>query len=131
MLFIIVTLIIIPCYGCNSENKASDINCATCEDKEIIKELKNELAIVRKDCFEHVGRVDTFYFELTTLYEGLNNISIMPCNVIPKEYRIDGLSVTISGKITNCLVLGGCSEPNIKLASFNIFELISIKNIEK
>jgi hypothetical protein len=106
------------------EYKVSE--CVSCDEKKVIKILNEEPAYLRKGCFEHVGRVDTFYFELINYYDGI--FSLFPCNEIPKEYRNEGMSVFISGNITNCQELGGCIEPNIKLAPINIFELTIIKD---
>jgi hypothetical protein len=112
-------------YGDAIEPTDND-DCASCEGKEILKVLTDEPAYIKKRCFEHLGRIDTFYFELVTHYEELRSPDIFPCNIIPEEYRKDGLPVKISGNITNCMVLGGCSEPNIKLETINVFELKSI-----
>ena len=101
---------------------------ASCENKKILKTLKDEPAIVRKHCFEHVGRVDTFFFELVNTHSDFFSLGgIFPCNEIPKQYREEGLSVYIGGNVTSCTVVGGCIEPNIKLASIPLFELQSIK----
>ena len=101
---------------------------ASCEDKVILKILNNEPAIVRKTCFEHVERVDTFFFELVNRHsEFFSNAGVFPTGEIPNQFRKEGLSVYISGNVTSCTVLGGCSEPNIKLASIPLLELKSIK----
>jgi hypothetical protein len=112
----------------NTDKPAVNADCASCEGKAILKVLTEEPAYIKKMCFEHLGRIDTFYFELVTHYEEFRSPVIFPCNIIPEEYRKDGLTVKISGHITNCMVLGGCSEPNIRLGTINVFELKSIKN---
>ena len=100
----------------------------SCEDKKILKILENEPAIVRKQCFEHVERVDTFFFELVNQYSEFFSIGgIFPVGEIPQQYRKEGLSVYIGGNVTSCTVLGGCSEPDIKLAAIPLFESKSIK----
>ena len=124
MVFFMVT-------GCGNSTM-SDIensDTASCENKQILKILNDEPAIVRKQCFEHVERVDTFYFELVNSHqdEFNNREAVFPLQEIPEQYRKEGLSVYISGNVTSCTVLGGCSEPNIKLASIPLFELKSIK----
>ena len=114
--------------GNSKMNDMENPDSTSCENKQILKILNGEPAIVRKQCFEHVGRVDTFYFELVNLYsEFFPNGYVFPTSEIPEQYRKEGLSVYISGNVTSCVVLGGCSEPNIRLASIHLFELKSIK----
>ena len=116
--------------GCGN-SKMSDIedsDSASCENKMILKVLNEEPAIVRKSCFDHVGRVDAFYFELVNQHsEFFSGVGVFPAGEIPQQYRKEGLSVYISGNVTSCNVGGGCSEPNIKLAYIHLFELKSIK----
>jgi hypothetical protein len=113
-----------------------DVIYTPCVDKQTVKELDNEPATVRRNnVFQteeseisikiEAASIDTFAFELQNNYE-----DVMPCPVIsrypvPEKYRIDGLNVTISGKITNCHVL--LSSPNARYTPQNIFELTSIK----
>ena len=99
----------------------------SCEDKRIIKVLEDEPVFVRKRCFDHVGRTDAFCFELVNRHFDLSGSSLFPFEVIPKQYRKEGLSVYISGNVISCMVSGGCSEPNIRLAPIHLFELKSIK----
>jgi hypothetical protein len=119
-------------FGCGKQN-------ATCtcgeqysakngnEDKIILKVLKDEPVYVRKECFEYVGRVDTFFFELINHHSEFPQVSILPVDEIPEQFREEGLSVYISGNVTNCIVAGGCIEPYFRLASIYLFELESIK----
>jgi hypothetical protein len=103
------------------------LNQPNCEEKIILKELKDEPAIIRERCFDHVGKVDAFAFELADKYPELHSLSVVPFGEIPKEYRKEGLSVYISGSVTSCSVINGCSAPNIRLGAINLFELKSIK----
>ena len=126
---VILCVVFLMAWGCGSK-KMSDIegsDSISCENKKILKILNDEPAIVRKQCFEHVGRVDTFYFELVNRhFEFFSDVGVFPVGVIPQQYRKEGLSVYISGNVTSCYVLGGCSEPNIRVAFIPLFELKSI-----
>ena len=130
----IVCLLLFAALGCRNNIEDSgviDIDhfvCASCEDKEILKILNNEPAIVRKSCFDHVGRVDTFFFQLANHYpEFYASIGVFPAGEIPQQCRQEDLSVYISGNVTSCIVGGGCSQPNIKIGYIHLFELTSIK----
>ena len=113
--------------GCGN-TKLSDDSSVSCENKQILKTLNDEPAIVRKSCFDHVGRVDTFYFEFENRHsEFFSDFGVFPAGVIPQQCRQEGLSVYISGDVTSCVVGAGCSEPNIKLGYIHLFELKSIK----
>ena len=96
------------------------------EDKRIVKIYEDEPAIVQKTCFEHVGRKEAFYFDFVNHSE-LHSQSVFPIATIPEQFRKEGLSVKISGNVTNCLVAGGCIEPNFRMAPINLFEIKSIK----
>ena len=120
-----VILLILAGVFLNCEKKEK--GCISCENKEVIKTLKDEPAYIRKGCFEHVGRIDTFYFELVNRYpEFFAEVGLFPCGEIPELFRKEGLSVNISGNVTNCIETGGCIEPNIKLPYIHLFELESI-----
>ena len=122
MFFLIFTVT-----GCGN-SKTSDIGSASCENKEILKILNDEPAIVQKGCFNHVGRVDAFYFKLVNQdFEFFSDFGVFPAGVIPPQYKKEGLFVYISGNVTSCAVLAGCSEPNIRLGFMPLFELKSIK----
>ena len=97
-----------------------------CEEKRIIKVLKDEPVYVRKRCFEHVGRIDTFYFEFVNMDYDFSPFGLFPIGEIPKQFRKEGLSINISGNVINCGVTGGCIEPNIKLSPIFLFEIKSI-----
>jgi hypothetical protein len=111
------------------ENNTSENNeqCTVCKDAKVLKVLKDEPAYIRKVCMEieSLGAVDTFCIDLTTYYPELYP-GLFPCNAIPREYRIEGLSVKISGEVYDCLE-SGCSAPNIRIAPFNVFRLKSIQ----
>jgi hypothetical protein len=112
------------------------ISYRPCTDRQTVKVLNNESAIVRNNnIFQTAGEeisigidavsIDTFAFEIYNRYEG-----VMPCPVVsryrvPEKYRIDGLEVKISGEITNCYA--GLSAPNARFMPQNIFELTSIE----
>ena len=122
----ITLLVTFVASGCENSKK-SDIE-DSCENKEILKILNDEPAIVRKTCFEHVGRVDTFYFDLVNQYsEFFSDFGVFPVGEIPQQFREEGLSVYISGNVNSCRVLGGCSQPNIRVGTIHVFELKSIK----
>jgi len=99
-----------------------------CDDgKKIIKVLKNEPAFVRKHCFEHVGRVDAFYFELVKDHSEFNGTCVFPLGEVPQQYRDEGMSVKISGNVINCSVTSGCIEPHLRLSFMHLFEQKSIE----
>jgi hypothetical protein len=98
-----------------------------CENQKIIKVLEDEPAYIRKSCLDHVGRRDTFWIEIIPKYAELHSRGLFPCNTIPEEYRIEDLPVKINGDVYDCLVTGGCIEPNIDYVAINIFKLNSIK----
>jgi hypothetical protein len=112
------------------------INCEPCTEKQTVKILDDEPAIVRrnnifrtegKELSIHIGAasVDTFAFELQNRYESVMPLPVISRYRVLEEYRIDGLEVKISGEITNCFV--GLSAPYIKFMPQNIFELTAIK----
>ena len=112
--------------------KKNDIYSATGKNKGILKVLKDEPAIVRKHCFEHVGRVDTFFFELVNRYpEFSSDDRVFPAGEIPVQYRKEGLSVKISGNVTSCVIATiGCLDTQyyrLRPNYLNLFELKSIK----
>ena len=116
--------------GCGN-SKMSDIegsDSISCENKVILKILNDEPAIVRKSCFDHIGRADAFYFEFVNRHsEFFSDVGVFSVGEIPQQFKKEGLSVYISGNVTSCIVGGGCSEPNIRLAYIHLFELKSIK----
>ena len=125
----ILCVVFLIATGCGISNPMlEDSDSVFCENKEILKILNDEPVIVQKHCFEHVGRVDAFYFELVNQHsEFFSETGVFPVGVIPQEYRKEGLSVYISGNVTSCKVAAGCIEPNIRLAYIHLFELKSIK----
>ena len=120
--------------GCGN-SKISDIknsDSTFCENKEILKILIDEPAIVRKGCFEHLGNVDAFFFELeNSQYEFVYQEAVFPLKEIPKQYRKEGSTVYISGNVMNCFIttLGCLDTQYYRLAprSLGLFELKSIK----
>ena len=135
MLCVIYTLFFITA-ACGSNSVIEDSyghlgkSGISCDNKRILKVLKDEPAIVQKTCFEHNGRVEEFFFSFVN--ENLSDddylrIAVFPVGDIPKQYRKEGLSVCISGNVISCYVLWGCVEPNIRLRSIELFELKSIK----
>ena len=104
-----------------------DILGGVCENKRILKVLKDEPAYIRKRCFEHLERKDAFYFELINSHSEFFGLAgaLFPFEEIPNEYRKEGLIVKINGNVLSCTV-GTCSEPDIRLIPFCIIELKSI-----
>ena len=99
-----------------------------CDNRIVLKRLEDEPAYIRKNCFDHLERKEGFFFELVNQdFDFYSLGGLITYEEIPKQYRKGGLSVKISGNVTSCTVGGGCSEPNIKLASIPIFEIKSIK----
>ncbi|MDR1342188.1 MAG: hypothetical protein LBK18_02905 [Prevotellaceae bacterium] len=111
--------------SCEEDTSQAERACTQCAGKEIVESLSEEPAYVRKGCFEHIGRVDAFYFVLANRHDDV--FGLFPCSEMPEEYRVEDLPVLISGDITSCTEVGGCVEPDVKLASVNVFELAAIK----
>lgn len=100
--------------------------CSRCNDTTILAVLKDEPAYLHRGCF---SESNSFYINLVNKPYGVYRNSIYPCNGIPEEFRIDSLSVVISGNIFRCVKSNPCfpSKPNIRIAPTNIFELKTIK----
>ena len=104
-----------------------------CKDMVILKVFNNEKATVKKGTFSiclYDGlTTDKFYFELVNQdYDFIYNFpGIVPVEEIPEQYRKEGLSVYISGNVTNCVIGGGTSYTGARLAPIFLFELKSIK----
>ena len=138
---ILVSILLLSCNSLESDKKdnltpATEIQACN-KEHDIIKVLKDEPAFIEKMCIPvryvnddntlYEVRVDTFYFRLVNEHSDFFSIAgIFPCGEIPEQYRQEGLSVYISGNVTSDLV-GGCSEPNIKIAALPGFEITSIK----
>jgi hypothetical protein len=125
-----ILLILAGIVSCGKEEQ--DISCATCENKEIIMVLDNEPAHIKEITFPATDVFGFFAFELDVQYNGIHGKFIVPCSKIPDEYHIDGLSVKISGNITNCIHSIDDYLPSTDIAEpftyeYNIFELKSIK----
>ena len=127
---ILFILCIAMLYACDDDAIKIEGGYATCSDRTIISVLKNEQVYIRKDiCIEDPDDEKAFYFETTLKYlESHGNTSLYPCNRLPEEYRIEGLSIEIGGNITSCTTLHGCSGPTIDFRPTYIFELRTIKN---
>jgi hypothetical protein len=126
---ILLILCITAPYACDDDNGAIKVDggYAACEDRAIVKVLKNEQASVRKSDKDACGN-DTFYFELAAGHSEFFNTALIPCDSIPIEYQIDYLSVRIGGNVTSCMTTtGDCSDPYVRLAPLHIFELRTIK----
>ena len=130
----ILCLLVFIVSGCGNSkmNNGEDSDSIPCENKEILKILNDEPVIVRKQCFEHIGNIDAFYFELVNQHvEFISDFGIFPAGVIPQEYRKEGLSVYICGDVTNCAIstVGCFNTEYYRLRPFtlHIFELNSIK----
>ncbi|GHT03418.1 hypothetical protein AGMMS49525_08450 [Bacteroidia bacterium] len=114
--------------GCNSNNDETPIDetvTCECEEKQIIKVLKDEPAHVVKSYFEFGNGTDSI--GLAILNKSVwASYYIFPCSEIPQNYQIDGLEVLISGNITNC-IKPFPSNPTARYAPAHLFELTSIK----
>ena len=97
------------------------------EKVKIIKNSKNEPAIIRKRCFDLLEQEEAFFFELENKHDDFYSEGVFPLGVIPMQFCKESLSVKISGNVISCVVGAGCSEPNVKLAYFHLFEVQSIK----
>ncbi|MDR2928211.1 MAG: hypothetical protein LBV41_08450 [Cytophagaceae bacterium] len=102
--------------------------CSKCNDTTVVTVLKDEPAYLRKGCF---AEEDLFYIELLNKPEINHYISewIYPCKGVHERFRIDGLSVLVSGSILRCGKYNPCfpSNPNIRIAPINFFDLKTIK----
>ena len=120
--------------GCGNSKMSNieDSDSISCENKEILKILNDEPAIVRKQCFEHVGCVDTFYFELVNRYsEFFSDVGVFPAGVISQQYRKEGLSVYISGNVTSCVIATvGCLDTQYFRLRPNILHIFESKSVK-
>jgi len=120
--------------GCGEKDDTSS-NVCDCEDKQIIKELVEDSAIIIKGCFNYFDQVDSFSIQLLhkPQYEEFYiSQELYPCNGIPEQYKVDNLQVLISGKIFDCMKFNGCFvSPDVKLSPVNIMELTSIKGLNQ
>ena len=100
-----------------------------CEDMKIFKVFNDEPAIVKKGSFYQLGTADEFYFELVNQdYDFLFSFpGVVPLGDIPEQYREEGLSVYISGNVTNCVIGGGTYHTRTRFIPIFLFELKSIK----
>jgi len=124
-----VCVFIFTVSGCGSSKMSEPVysDSISCEKREIVKILNDEPAIVRKECFDHIGQVEAFYFELVNEHsEFYSRGGLFPEEMIPQQYRKEGLSVYISGNVIYC-PLGICSRPDDRLGYLLLFELKSIK----
>jgi|GEM_PF-472829 len=92
-----------------------------------LKVFIDEPATVQKTRFQHLGGAEGFYFELETKYPELAWTGVVPIGEIPEEYRKEGMSVKISGNVTDYLEVFGVIEPYFRLFFINLFQLKSIK----
>ncbi|MDR2148996.1 MAG: hypothetical protein LBE91_21355 [Tannerella sp.] len=133
--------------SCQTNNEWAEVSFIQCDtstlyvidaDYKVIKVLTDEPAYIEKRCkelsYENEGgftqpiRIDTFYLRLVNEQDDFFSIGgLFPCGEIPEQYRKDNLAVYISGNVTNALVLGGCSESNIKVPAIPVIELKAIK----
>ena len=121
--------------GCKKTEKDDDYYFVgyPCNNMEILKVFNDEPATVKKGKF--YGHItDVFYFELVNQdYDFLlpNCPFVIPIDV-PKQYQKEGMSVYISGNVTNCMpsirpIKGKDYELNVMYVAIYIFELSSIK----
>ena len=101
--------------------------CSECANAAILIVLRDAPAYIRKGCFGFFNRVDSFAVELVNKPSGINHL-IYPCGGVPENFRIDGLSVLVSGNILDCRRFNQCfAAPNVRLAAQNILELKTIR----
>ena len=110
------------------EENETNIMEYPCKDMKILKVFNDEPATVKKESFHHFGMADEFYFELVNQdYEFLPVFpGVVPIE-IPEQYMKEGLSVYISGNVTNCVIGGGTAYTRTRFAPIFFFELTSIK----
>jgi hypothetical protein len=109
----------------NYEYKGIEITIS-CNGKGVVKTLTNEPAYVRK----RGGVLFPFVFDIATRYNGMRGRTLIPCEDIPEKFRIDGLSVSISGNVIDCSEFPE-SSPEIRVGILNnFFELTNIKTIK-
>ena len=102
--------------------------CSSCENKEfVITVLKDEPAYIKK-CYFDSFKAEKFFFGFENESFELSYYGAYPCNELDDEYRKEGLSVLISGKVTNCTVRAGYNNPpNYRTSPVFVFALDSIK----
>jgi protein involved in sex pheromone biosynthesis len=125
-LLLIFSGVMIACGKDDNENNSCD-----CENKEIIRGLKDEPAIVSSITFSATDFKNLFGFKISN-DKGLNDSIIIPCHDIPEKYRINDLPVYINGNVTNCYMIVDDylpeNNPPIPFQyKFNMFELTNIK----
>ena len=107
--------------GCNMVDEP----IRKCEEKETLKAINDEPAIVLKGNFEYIGIKEAFYFELENKQSDLTPF-VFTGEEIPEQYRKDSLSVYISGNVSD-RVIGGIYYTETKYLPILLFELKSIK----
>ncbi|MDR2963652.1 MAG: hypothetical protein LBU90_08510 [Bacteroidales bacterium] len=93
----------------------------------IVAVLTDAPAHIVKGCFEMFSRTDTLSLVLDNYPQGV--ISIFPSAEIPESYRVENLTVFVSGYIFDSLNFNAClmSSTN-RLAPVHLFELTNIKS---
>ena len=110
-------------------------DCASCENKQIIKVLKDEPGYIKNISFNSTDFRYFFVFEPIHRDPKLT-IQLHVCSIVDLEnYQIaaTGKYVTISGNITNCLSEVIDYDPGCRCSvryEYNILELSSIKEVE-
>ena len=102
--------------------------CLKWKDSPVLVVLYNEPAVIMRGCH---SESDLFYIKL--LNKPFESKWIFPCNGVPEEFQIDGLSVLVCGNILEAGKWNPCfpSAPNIRQAPHNIFQLKEIKKAKK
>ena len=100
--------------------------CSKWDNSPVLTVLYDAPAYLQRGCH---NESDLFYIELVNIPYGVYRNSIYPCNGIPEEFQINGLSVLVSGNILRDSKWNPCtpSMPNARIAPNNIFELKTIK----
>ena len=104
--------------------------CSKWDSSSVLAVLYNEPAYLQRGCH---NESHLFYIALVNTPYGVYRNSIYPCNGIPEEFQINGLSVLVSGNILRDAKWNPCTPnmPNARIAPNNIFELKTIKAVVK
>jgi hypothetical protein len=98
-----------------------------CGDSNAQKYIEGILTDVSASVRKTENFLYPYYLELTTYYDGLAGITLIPCEIIPNEFRYDGMQIKITGNIKRCYFVGVTHIDNDLLECHNFVELISIK----
>jgi hypothetical protein len=111
-------------------------NIAECnKNRQIVKVLKDEPALIKKGCYDYCNKVDSFTIVLINQPSDVHFYisEIYPLGGVPKEYQIDNLYVLVRGTILYCEKKNNCTLPQHRAGNSGtyMFELNSIKINER